>query len=94
MNWSTLKLSFLRSPKSTITGLCGLAIALILAWMTLPPKASIPVTAVALLRALVDFLKTDAGVTSAIVPGSPTPQLVPSHEVPDDPNAQSVKEIK
>jgi hypothetical protein len=87
VNWATFKANVFKSPKTTITGLCGAGIAITLAWMSLPPKASVPVTIIAILRALVDFTKQDAGVTSAIVPGSPTPQLVPSHEVPDDPNA-------
>jgi len=92
VNWTTFKANFFKSPKSTITGLCGLAIALILAWMALPPKASIPVTAIALLRAVIDFLKQDAGQTTVVTPDNPTPHLEPSSEVPDNPAAVVVKE--
>lgn len=90
MSWKQIKSNFMQSPKSTITGLCGLAIALILAWMTLPPKASIPVTAVALLRAAVDFLKQDAGQTTLTTPANPVPHLETSTEVPLNPSATIV----
>jgi hypothetical protein len=33
----------------------------------------------------------DAGTELATVPGSSTPQVVPSHEVPDNPAAQATK---
>lgn len=92
MNWTDLKANFLKSPKTTITGICGAAIAIILAVMALPPKASIPVIAVAVLRAVVDFTKQDAGQTVVISPQNPTPHLEPSSEVPDNPNATAVKE--
>lgn len=93
MNWTTWKQNFLRSPKSTITGICGLAIAIILAIYALPPKTSGALIAVAVLRAVVDFSKQDAGTTLAIAPGSSTPQQVSSHEVPDDPAAVAVPQV-
>lgn len=89
--WRTLKANFLRSPKSTITGACGLAIVVILALAALPPKASATAIVLAVLRAVVDFSKQDAGKQLAWVPGEPQPQLVPSHETPDSPAAVPVK---
>jgi hypothetical protein len=94
MNLADLKANFLKSPKTTITGACGAAIAIILAVMALPPKASAPVIAIAVLRALIDFSKQDAGTTLAIPPGSNTPQQVPSHEVPDNPQDKPVPKIQ
>ena len=47
--------------------------------------------AVGLLKVWIGFLQYDAGSVQAIVPGSSTPQAVPSHETPDDPSALPVK---
>lgn len=87
MDWTAQWKNLFRSPKSTITGILGAAIAVTLAIMILPPKASIPVTIIAVCRALIDFTKQDAGMTLAVSAADPTqtPKLVPSHEVPDDP---------
>ena len=41
----------------------------------------------ALCRAWVGIITKDAGQTPALPPGASQPVLVPSHEVPDDPNA-------
>jgi hypothetical protein len=46
--------------------------------------------AVALLKVWIGFLMYDAGSVQAIVPGSSTPQSVPSHEVPDSPTARPI----
>jgi hypothetical protein len=43
---------------------------------------------VGLLKVWIGFLMYDAGSVQAMVPGSSTPQTVPSHEVPDNPSAQ------
>jgi hypothetical protein len=80
----------LSNPKSTAVGACGLVIAVTMAWMALPPKASIPVTVIAIARALIQFFSDDAGKTLAKLPGSTSPQLVDSHETPDDPQAVPV----
>jgi hypothetical protein len=90
MTWNQIKANFLSSPKSTITGLCGAAIAIILAVMALPPKASAGVIAVAILRALVDFSKTDAGKVVVTSSANPEPHLEPSTEVPLNPAATPV----
>ena len=46
--------------KTTVSGLCGLVIAVLLAVAALPPKASAVVIAVALLRAVVAWVSLDA----------------------------------
>jgi len=46
--------------KTTINGLLSCAIAVVLAIMALPPKASIPVCVLAVLRAITGFLQGDA----------------------------------
>ena len=93
MTWTDLKANFLGSPKSTITGLCGLAISVTIAIIALPPKASAPVVILAVLRGIVDFTKQDAGKQLALVPGKSDPELVPSHETPDDPAAVAVSNV-
>ena len=90
MNWTDIKANFLKSPKTTITGICGAAIAIILAVMALPPKASAGVIAIAVLRAVVDFTKQDAGTTVVTTPQNPTPHLEASTEVPLNPSASIV----
>lgn len=91
MNFSIWMQNFWKSPKSTFTGLLGAGIAITIAIIALPAKASAPVVVLAVLRALIDFTKQDAGTTLAVPPGSDVPQQVPSHEIPDDPNAIVVK---
>jgi hypothetical protein len=46
----------------------------------------------AVARIWIGLIQNDAGTTLAVVPGSPSPQLVPSHETPDNPAATPVKE--
>lgn len=40
------------------------------------------------------FFQKDAQRTLALVPGDPTPQMVPAHGIPDDPAAMAVVESK
>ena len=87
MQWSNVW----AHPKSTIVGACGLIISVTLAIGALPPKASVPVVLVAVLRAVVMFLSQDAGTTLAKLPGVSEAVPVPSHEVPDDPQAKPLK---
>jgi hypothetical protein len=44
----------------------------------------------ALSKAYLLAISHDAGKTEAMVPGAAEPQLVPSHEMPDDPKAKAV----
>lgn len=44
----------------------------------------------ALFRAWIGLITQDAGTTLATVPGSPTPQVVPSHEIPNQIAAKAV----
>lgn len=92
MTWTDLKTNFLGSPKSTISGVCGLIISITLSVLLLPPKASAPLVLIAVCRGIVDFTKQDAGKQLAKVPGKAEPELVPSHETPDDPEAVPVGE--
>lgn len=91
--WTHLKANFLGSPKSTISGACGLIISITLSILLLPPKASAPLILVAVLRGVVDFTKQDAGKVLAKIPGKPDPELVPGHETPDNPAAVAVVEV-
>jgi hypothetical protein len=50
--------------------------------------------AAAIARIVLGIMQKDAGTVQAIVPGSVTPQAVPSHEVPDSPAATPVKEAQ
>jgi hypothetical protein len=45
---------------------------------------------VGLLKVWIGFLQIDAGTVQALVPGSVTPQAVPSHEIPDNPADKAV----
>lgn len=76
--------------KTTINGILSCAIAVIVAVAALPPKLAIPVYILAALRAAAGYLQQDAGTTEALVPGSPNPVPVPSHEMPNDPSAVPV----
>ena len=56
------------------------------AWET---KLSVACTfAIGLFKVWIGFLQIDAGSIEALVPGSSTPQSVPSHEVPDQPGVK------
>ena len=68
MSWAQFKANFANNPKSTLVGVCGLIIAITLAVMALPPKASIPVTIVAVLQAIVRFASADAPNTPPPAP--------------------------
>lgn len=66
-----------KHPGSTIKAALGLAIALTLAWMELPPKASFAVTVLALLRAALGFFQKDVGREET------TQGMQDAHEVPN-----------
>lgn len=83
-----------QSWKSTLTGICGFAIVIIIAYTTLPPKAGHTVTALAVLRAVVDFIKKDAGVVQAIPAGGTKPEAMASTEIPLEPGATVVNSTK
>lgn len=90
-NWKTTfsaLCSFLMMTGLFITGYIG----------TLPQQSpwelkvsAVCTFAVGLLKVWIGLLMYDAGSVQAIVPGSSTPQAVPSHEVPDDPSATPTK---
>lgn len=75
-----------KHPGSTIKAALGLAIALTLAWMELPPKASVAVTVLALLRAALGFFQKDVGREETT-----SGAMQDSHEVP---NAGAPKEVQ
>ena len=77
------------SPKSTVIGLCVLALAAERG-VHFDAAGHLAMTArdwfdvgCGLLTALVSGVSQDAGRVKAIVPGEPQPQMVPSHEEPD-----------
>ena len=80
-----------RISKTTVNGVLQLAIVSIMAYLTLPAGATTAVIALAVLKAIVCYLQKDAGEQEAIPPGGGPAELVPSHEVPDDPAAKVVK---
>jgi hypothetical protein len=75
--------------RTSLSGLIGLAIALVLAYTALPPKAGAAVVTLAMLRAANQFLMKDAGTTLATVAGQVA--VVESHEVPNDPKAETIQ---
>ena len=72
--------------KSTLIGILSFIIVEIVAWMTLPPKASIPVTLLAFCQAALHFLTVDADLLQPKTPGNPTQDAQPAHPVADDPS--------
>lgn len=75
--------------KTTAQALLSLAIALVVAYTTLPAGAKWSVVAVALLKASIGFIQKDAGTVTAFT--AEGIQAVPSHEIPNDPAAIPVK---
>lgn len=78
-----------QSPKSTVVGLCVLALAATRA-VHFDAGGHLAMTArdwfgvgCGVLTAAVSGLSQDAGQVKAIVPGEAQPQMVPSHEEPD-----------
>lgn len=49
-------------------------------------------TAVTIMKLIVGHMTVDSGSTLAVVPGDVKPEVVPSHEIPDNPAATPVKE--
>jgi hypothetical protein len=67
---------------------------------TVYPGLHIPATLMAWLsfaaglgRLWVGLTQVDSGTVPAVLPGNPTPVLVPSHEVPDNPTAKVVTPV-
>ena len=85
--------------QTTLNGYLSVGISVCVALLEVPsiPKqyiASIGAV-LAVLRVISGHMQQDAGKQLADVPGAPTPQLVPSHETPDNPAAVPVtKETK
>jgi hypothetical protein len=77
--------------KTTVMGLIGAAIAVLMGITTVPAGSKWIAYALAGLSALLGSIQKDAGTTEALMPGSLTPQAVPSHEDPDDPTAKPTK---
>lgn len=82
--------------KSTFSGILTATLFTTAALLAYPPVLAHPRT-VAILGGIqivakiwVSLITQDAGTTVAIVPGTPIPQAVPSHEVPDQPAAKAV----
>ena len=78
-----MRIDVSKVSKTTVIGVLGFVIVEIIAWQTLPPKAGWSVTVLALARAGVHFLQTDADLLKPLSPGNPTPESVPAHPVPD-----------
>lgn len=72
----------LGSPSSTIKAAISLAIAVLIAVMALPPKASLAVVTLAILRALMGFLQQDVG-KQPVVTQTGAVESVDAHQVPD-----------
>lgn len=86
----------MRSPKSTVIGLCVLALATERS-VHFDAAGHLAMTArdwfgvgCGLLTAIVSGVSQDAGRVQALVPGSAEPQMVPSHEEPDAPGVVPV----
>jgi hypothetical protein len=76
-----------------LTGGMVLCAALLSQPNLLPQKYTVIIGGIlTALRVITGHLQTDAGTTPALVLGSATPQLVPSHEIPDSAAAIPVKE--
>ena len=85
VSWSHV----VESPKSTVVGLCVLALAAGRG-VHFDAAGHLAMTArdwfsvgCGLLTAFVSGVSQDAGQVKAMVPGSAAPQMVPSHEEPD-----------
>ena len=80
--------------KSTVSGLLTASLATSAAFLAPPLNAYVPPKVVLWLGAFqivgkvwIGLISKDAGTVEAIVPGSSTPQSVPAHEIPDNPQA-------
>jgi hypothetical protein len=83
--------------KSTVSSVLTATLATSAAFLTPPLNALVSPKVILYLGAAqiigkiwIGLLQQDAGTTMAVVPGSSTPQAVPSHEVPDQPAAKVV----
>ncbi len=89
-----------QSPKSTVIGLCVLALAAERG-VHFDAAGHLAMTArdwfdvgCGLLTAAVSGLSQDAGRVKALAPGSAEPQMVPSHEEPDQVGAVPVARVE
>ena len=82
----------IRNPRTTISGiltaLIGLIPTLLASGIIHGKAATISLSVVTVSKIILSsFFQKDAGQVAAIVPGQPEPVMVPSHEIPDSPNA-------
>lgn len=80
----------INNPKTTINGalsFVAVTSAVLAPYVTTPKAVAGLAIAAALARAYMGAMQHDAGTQLALVPGSSEPQLVPSHEVPDQKGA-------
>lgn len=84
----------LQNWKTSLAGLLTVTLATTAALLACPPVAAHPKWIVigggaqVVLKLWISLIQQDAGKTLAQVAGSATPQVVPSHEIPDDPTAK------
>jgi len=83
--------------KSTVSGILTTTLATSAAFLAPPLNALVPPKVILWIGAAqiigkiwIAAITKDAGTTEAVVPGSPIPVSVPSHEVPDSPLAKAV----
>jgi hypothetical protein len=80
--------------KTTLNGYLTVGISVCVALLSvpsIPQKYTVVIgTILSMLRLLTGHKQQDAGEQLAYVPGEPTPQVVPSHEVPDNPADKTV----
>lgn len=82
-NWKT-------TLQSVLTSVIGLsAVAPSLSFLS-PKQAGLLVSAGVLAKVVLGLFQQDAGSTVAIVKGQTESQVVPSHEIPDSPNAKPI----
>lgn len=96
MNQNALVTFALQNWKSTVSGLLTVGLTTTAALLAYPPVMANPKWVVigggiqVVLKIWVSILQQDAGTTVAQVPGEATPQVVPSHEVPNDPSHKAI----
>lgn len=100
MGWKFDVTQVAQSPKSTVVGLCVLALAAergvhfdAAGHLAMNARDWFDVGCGAL-TAVVSGLSQDAGRVRAVLPGAREPAMVPSHEVPDTPEAVPVVEAR
>ena len=82
-NWKT-------TVQSLLSGVIGLStVAPTLSFLS-PKHAGWLVSSGVLAKVILGLFQKDAGSTMAQVPGESSPQLVPSHEIPDSPTATAI----